>query len=196
MSPDQDVRLTALMRRAQAGDEAAYADLLTDLATLAQRFVRARAGQVSWLDDAVQATLLSVDRARHTFDADRTLAPWFYAIARRRVVDLQRQHGRIARTEVAMDVVPDRAREPIASGARDVDLAAVQQALAQLPARQRDIVQAIQLRDEPTRSIAARLDMSPSAVKVAAHRAYKVLRRLLAGASGTARDGAGRIDQR
>lgn len=179
------------MRRAQAGDEAAYAELLTDLATLAERFVRSRVGPTSWLDDAVQATLVSVDRARHTFDAERTLGPWFYAIARRRIVDLQRQHGRIARTEVAMDVLPDVAEAPRRSVGGRVDIALVRKALAQLPARQRGIVQAIQLRDEPTRSIASRLEMSPSAVKVAAHRAYKLLRRILESSSGSAEDTAG-----
>jgi DNA-directed RNA polymerase specialized sigma24 family protein len=56
---------------------------------------------------------------------------------------------------------------------------AVQQALISLPARQREIVEAIKLRDESVRDIAARLDMTMTSVKVTAHRGYRTLRRLL-----------------
>jgi RNA polymerase sigma-70 factor, ECF subfamily len=178
VSPEQEIRLTALMRRAQAGDEAAYAEVLAGFAVLAHRFARSRVGDVPWIDDVVQTTLISIDRARHTFDPERALGPWFYVILRRRIVDMQRQQGRIARTEVAMDVPPDvRAPAPEAH----VDIELVWRALAQLPPRQRAIVEAIQLGDEPTRSVATRLNMSQSAVKVAAHRGYRALRRLLKG---------------
>ena len=172
------------MRRAHTGDEAAYAELLVALVPLARRVVRARVGVVPWIDDVVQTTLLSVHRARHTFDADRALGPWFYAIVRRRLIDMQRHEGRLSRMEVAMDTPTDVAVTSRSAAADDVDLDLVRQALAQLPPRQRAIVEAIQLRDEPTRSVAARLDMSQSAVKVAAHRGYRALRRLL-GAPGS-----------
>lgn len=178
MSPEQELRLAALMRRAQTGDEDAYAELLSSLAELARRFVRTQAGAVPWVDDAVQTTLLSVDRARHTFDAERALGPWFYAILRRRVIDMRRQEGRITRIEQAMDTPPEVATTPTRPDAA-VDYELVRQALAQLPPRQRAIVEAIQLHAEPTRDLATRLDMSQSAVKVAAHRGYRALRRLL-----------------
>ena len=189
MSPEQELRLAALMRRAQTGDEDAYAELLGALVPLARRFVRSRVGAVPWIDDAVQTTLLSVDRARHTFDAERAFGPWFYAILRRRVIDLQRQEARVTRTELAMDAPPDVAATPSSTDADAVDVELVRQALALLPPRQRAIVEAIQLRDEPTRTLASRLDMSQSAVKVAAHRGYRALRRLL---GGTAASRAGR----
>lgn len=181
MTPDQELRLAALMRRAQDGEEAAYAELLTALVPLARRVVRARAGAVPWLDDVVQTTLLSVDRVRHTFDRERAFGPWFYAILRRRIIDMQRLEGRIGRTEVAMDAPPDLVTAAHPAETDGVDRQLVWQALAQLPPRQRAIVEAVQLRDEPTRSIAARLAMTQSAVKVAAHRGYRKLRRLLEG---------------
>ena len=183
VSPEQELRLAALMRRAQRGEEEAYAELLTALVPLARRFVRSRVGMVPWIDDAVQTALVSVDRARHTFDANRALGPWFYAILRRRVIDMQRQHGRIARRELAMDMPPDVSATSSESAAADeVDFGLVRQALDRLPPRQRAIVEAIQLRDEPTRDLAARFNMSQSAVKVAAHRGYRTLRRLLGAA--------------
>jgi len=176
--PDEEKHLTALMRRAQRGDEDAYAELLGALASLARRFVEPKVGR-SLRDDVVQEILISVDRARHTFDAGRPLAPWFYAIVRRRVIDMQRRQGRIARFEMTSDLAQELPASMPAREVDEVDMELVRIALAKLPPRQRDIVEAIQLHDESTRTVASRLGMSQSAVKVAAHRGYCALRRLL-----------------
>lgn len=90
-----------------------------------------------------------------------------------------------------MDRPPDLPSAPVVSASDAIDLDRVRQALALLPPRQRDIVEAIQILDEPTRAIAARLGMTQSAVKVAAHRGYRVLRRMLGDPAGNhARDDA------
>ena len=51
----------------------------------------------------------------------------------------------------------------------------------ELPARQREIVHSLKIREESVKSVSQRLGMSESAVKVAAHRGYRTLRRLLGG---------------
>ena len=56
------------MRLAQTGDESAYAELLAMLTTATRHFARGRVGGVPWVDDVVQETLVSVHRARHTWD--------------------------------------------------------------------------------------------------------------------------------
>ncbi|MNC99779.1 RNA polymerase sigma factor [compost metagenome] len=63
--------------------------------------------------------------------------------------------------------------------AGDVDIDKVRAALAALPARQRDVVEGLKLRDESVKELAARLGMSESAIKVTAHRGYQALRKLL-----------------
>lgn len=167
------------MLRAQQGDEDAYAELLVLLAAAARIYVRSRVGSlVPWIDDAVQETLVAVHHARHTFDARRPFAPWFYAIARNRFVDVLRREQRVSRNEVARAAWPELASGPD-DGAARVDMAAVRQALASLPSRQREIVESIKLRDESVREIAARLNMTMTSVKVTAHRGYRMLRRLL-----------------
>src|SRR5689334_25370299 len=120
------------MRRAQLGDEDAYVELLVHLTAAARRYVRSRArAPVPWIDDAVQETLIAVHRARHTFDPGRPFAPWFYAIAGNRFVDVFRREHRVSRYEIGGDSWP----EPKPSGADlspiDVDL--VRLALAALP---------------------------------------------------------------
>jgi len=167
------------MRRAQQGEEEAYAELLVLLTAATRSYVRLRlAAPVPWIDDVVQETLIAVHQARHTFDGRKPLAPWFYAIARNRFVDVLRREQRVREREVVHDVWPERAGITHESGST-VDIDAVRLALAQLPARQREIVEAIKLRDESVREIASRLRMTVTAVKVTAHRGYRTLRRLL-----------------
>ena len=167
------------MQRAQRGEEEAYAELLVLLAAAARSYVRMRVRTaVPWVDDVVQETLIGVHHARHTFDGRRPFAPWFYAIARNRIVDAVRRDQRLRRHEIAGETWP----EPV-SGTDDstspVDMDAVHQALASLPPRQREVVESLKLRDESVREIAARLGMTLTAVKVTAHRGYRTLRYLL-----------------
>ncbi len=181
MTSDQERQATALIVRAQQGDGIAYAELLTLLAAVARRYARNRLGDVPWLDDVAQETLLTVHAARRTYDAQRPFTPWFYAILSSRLIDVLRRERRVSAREVASDTLPERVAD-----ARSDEFAGVQfeanrlnAALDALPERQREIVSALKLRDESVKQVSARLGMTQSAVKVTAHRGYRALRRLL-----------------
>jgi RNA polymerase sigma-70 factor (ECF subfamily) len=165
------------MARAQRGDQEAYASLLVLATGAVKRMVRQKWGNVAWLDDAVQETLVSVHRARHTFDPARPFAPWLYAIAHNRMIDVARRERRIGERELATDVLPETATSTEAPAG--VDIERVRAALLVLPNRQRDVIVGMKFGDESVRQVGARLGMSDSAVKVTAHRGYKLLRRLL-----------------
>lgn len=180
MTADQERQSASLMRRAQAGDEAAYATLLHLLASLAHEFARRRLGAAACLDDAVQETLLAIHAARQTYDSRRPFAPWFYAIAAHRLIDVVRRERRVQAREVAGDDLPERGVS-IARERGRVDPAALRAAVAGLPGRQREIITSLKYRDQSVREVAARLGMTESAVKVTAHRGYRLLKRLLAG---------------
>ena len=171
------------MQQAQDGAQPAYAELLAELATVSKRYARSRLGSVPWVNDVVQETLLAIHVARHTYDPGRPFAPWFYAIARSRLVDAIRRRRRIAAHEHERDEVPESASgaDSPDSSRSDIDIDAIRRALAALPARQRDIIEGLKYRDESVREIAARLGLSESAVKVTAHRGYQALKRLLGG---------------
>ena len=176
---EQETHAGDLMQRAQRGDEEAYAELLVQLAAATRSYVRLRVGaMVPWIDDVVQETLIGVHRARHTFDGRRPFGPWFYAIARNRLVDVLRREQRVRQHEVPGEVWPEAGGAPD-DGTSRVDMDAVRKALASLPPRQREVVEALKLRDESVREIAARLGMTLTAVKVTAHRGYRTLRYLL-----------------
>jgi RNA polymerase sigma-70 factor (ECF subfamily) len=170
------------MERAQRGDREAYASLLALAAAAVRQLVRQRWSDVAWADDAVQETLLSIHRARHTDDPARPFAPWLYAIAQHRIIDVARRERRIGDREQGTDVLPETAVDAAADA---VDVDRIHAALAALPDRQRAVIVALKFADQSVREVGDKFGMSESAVKVTAHRGYKVLRRIL----GAAHDG-------
>ena len=183
MTAGQEQEATALMTRAQQGDAAAYSVLLTVLAATARQYARNRLGDVAWLDDVAQETLLAVHAGRHTYDARRPFAPWFYAILSNRMIDVLRREKRVSTREFGTDMLPEPASHVARAHERfpDVEPHQLKAALEALPDRQRQIVSALKLKDESVKQVSERFGMTPSAVKVTAHRGYKALRRLLRG---------------
>ncbi len=113
------------MRLAQAGDQVAYASLLVLLTTVVRKFSRQRVGAVPWVDDVVQETLLAVHSARHTWDSQRPFAPWFYAIASNRMIDVLRRERRVASREIASDLEIDHASAAVKPERDDIDVEAI-----------------------------------------------------------------------
>jgi RNA polymerase sigma-70 factor, ECF subfamily len=179
MTSLEERQATALMIRAQQGDTVAYTELLTMLASAARQYARNRVGDVPWLDDVGQETLLTVHAARRTYDPRRPFAPWFYAILSSRMIDVWRKERRVGAREIGTDVLPEPAPATSPDTEGDGESRRLRAALNALPARQREIVSALKLRDESVKEVSARLAMSQSAVKVTAHRGYRALRRLL-----------------
>lgn len=178
MTSTQEQTAARLIVLAQNGDAHAYADLLTLLAGVARQFARNRLGDVPWLDDVAQETLLTIHKARHTYDPQRPFAPWFYAILANRMVDVLRRERRVSGREIGTDVLPERVETTRES---EIDVGRLAKAVSALPRRQREIVIGLKFRDESVKTLSARTGMSESAVKVTAHRAYRALRRLLGG---------------
>lgn len=179
MTKEQETQSARLMCQAQTGDQQAYAELLGLLTSLTRQYARGKSGAVPWIEDVVQETLISVHRARHTYDPARPFAPWFYAIAAHRIVDVYRRERRVSAREHAADELPEPAAGRAVDRAGGVDMDRVHAALASLPARQREIVEGLKLHDESVKELAGRLGMSESAVKVTAHRGYQALKKFL-----------------
>ncbi|MBI5624363.1 MAG: sigma-70 family RNA polymerase sigma factor [Elusimicrobia bacterium] len=173
MTPEQSRRLSGLMAGAQAADSQAYADALIEMAERLRGFFRGRVLPWESVEDLVQETLLSIHKARHTYDPARPFAPWFYAIARYRLADARRANLRQSRqTEW---------QAPPAAGASDPEKMSpdMEEALARLPERRREIVRMLKVEGFSVKETAAKLGMSESAVKVAAHRGYRALKEYL-----------------
>src|SRR5258706_16244788 len=95
-----DHRRSALMAAAQAGDSAAYQMLLRDCIPVIKSVARRRRVDADRIDDVVQDVLLTIHRARHTYDPSRSFTAWLCVIADRRAIDLLRRTRRVGMREI------------------------------------------------------------------------------------------------
>ena len=180
-APDtRDLRWSCMMAAAQAGDAGAYDALLRECLPLLRATCRARLGMSADVEDAVQDTLLTIHRVRHTYDPKRPLGPWLVAIADRRALDRRRRLGRAARGQVELDVasevaavVPDADTEVDARRASAI----LARAVEDLPLAQRTALSLTKIQELSLVEASNRSGMSVGALKVATHRALGSLRR-------------------
>lgn len=175
----RDARWAGLMQAAQAGDSRAYEALLRECLPLLRAICRQRLREPAEVEDAVQDTLLTLHRVRHTYDPARPFRPWIAAIADRRALDrlrgLARRRGREADLEAAEHVgVNGDAEARLLS-------ADLRGALKGLPESQRTALQLTKIEALSLAEAAERSRMSIGALKVATHRAVQSLRRKLGG---------------
>ncbi len=168
------------MIAAQAGDSAAYEQLLVELLARARRQVGARVPDVAAREDIVQNTLVSIHRARHTYRGERLFTPWFNAIVRNAITDWARARARRSQRELPLELdgISDPASETT-TAADDALSTDLKRALEALPQAQRQAVELIHLEELSVAEAAERAGVSAGALKVRAHRGYRALRALL-----------------
>ncbi len=165
------------MAAALLGDQRAYGRLLEQLANIIRRNL---ASQLKPQDreDVVQDILLSIHKARHTYEPDRALLPWVMAIARYRLHDHWR--GRYRQQAQNMLDIQDFSENLGQDVTESLEWSEdIRRGVEGLPAKQQAILQHMYGEDLSVQEVAKKMGMNVSAVKVAAHRAYKALRRKL-----------------
>jgi RNA polymerase sigma-70 factor, ECF subfamily len=164
-----------LLAAANAGDAAAYRQFLLQLTPVLRAFARkglAGAGLADTdAEDIVQETLLAIHLKRQSWDEDAPLGPWIRAIARHKMIDMLRRHGR------RLHIPIDDFSELFASGESEPDMfiASIDRHLESLPAGQRRVLQAIAIGGASIGEAAGHLSMTNGAVRVALHRGLKAL---------------------
>ena len=167
----QSKELAEWMASAQNGDERAYQLLLETVQPMVFRYARRRLNSDEAAQDVCQDVLLTVHRARHTYEPGRPLEPWLFSIARTRLIDHLRKQRRISGSEVMMDVLPEVPEAPGETTAR-----AVFEILEKLPVAQREAFAMLKLEGLTTEEAAEKAGVSVSALKVRAHRAYNSIK--------------------
>jgi len=175
-----DLRRSAWMAAAQAGDGAAYQALLRDCIPIIKSVARRRGVTADHVDDVVQDVLLTIHRARQTYDPRRSFTAWLCVIADRRAIDLlrriRRQDLREVHAPLAFEGHADQAADPAQGLAHADATSTVTRAIASLPARQREAVQHLVLEERSLADAAALTRRTAGSLKVNLHRALKVLR--------------------
>ena len=190
------------MARYQDGDASAFRELYALVAPRLLGYLMKMARDKALADDLLQQTFLKVHRARGAYVRGADPMPWIYSIAHRTFIDETRKVKR-AVVRVADDAVPEVAAGLDGESAErrdeprvDPELArATLDALAHLPAQQREAVVLTKLDGKSVAEAAEIAGTSVGAMKVRAHRGYEALRKLLGGkrAAPPARKAAGGV---
>lgn len=176
-----DHRRSAWMAAAQEGNGAAYQTLLRDCVPVIRSVARRRGVPADRVDDVVQDALLTIHRARQTYDPRRSFTAWLSVITERRAIDLMRRTRRQDRREIHAPVAFAAHVDETIDVGRGIAHAeangAVAQALETLPPRQREAVQQLVLEERTLADAASVTRRSEGSLKVNLHRALKALRR-------------------
>ncbi|WP_420993154.1 sigma-70 family RNA polymerase sigma factor [Cupriavidus sp. 30B13] len=170
----READLRALFANGLAGDRAAYARFLTDLAALLRGYLRNRLrGRPEDVEDLTQEVLLAVHNARHTYLPGQPLTAWVHAIARYKLADHLRAHSRHDALNDPLDDTHDLLAAPDlepAQARRDLNVL-----LDELPDKQRLPIVHVKLEGLSVSEAARMTGLSESAVKVGVHRGLKAL---------------------
>ncbi len=170
--------LEILMQRAQSGDNKAYAALLRETASLLRPYLRKWIGTAGDTEDLLQEVLISVHKARHTYDGTRPYKPWLFGITRFRVAEYWRRlYADRLRHTVDLEEIENKVAAPVTNS--EVTHEYLVEGLKALPPKQAEIVRLMHIDGYTAREVAGKMAMKENAVKVAAHRAYKILRKKL-----------------
>ncbi len=166
------------MQRSLSGDQRAYAELLRKTASLLRPFLAKRLSFGNEVDDLMQEILISIHKARHTYDGERPYKPWAFAIAKFRLNDYLRAHySDQLRHALNLDELEENLHEPVTEAVMSYE--SISGEVQKLPEKQATILQLLHRDGYTAKEVAEKMGMNESAVKVAAHRAYKVLREKL-----------------
>lgn len=177
---ESDARRSALMAAAQTGDRVAYETLLRDCASFIVGLARRQGVPADRVDDVVQEVLLTVHRARATYDPRRSFEAWLGTIVERRAIDVLRQVRRHRQREVhapfAAEGYADETIDLSAGIEHNEASRMIAAALAELPRRQREAVHFLVIGERSLDETAVLTGRSKGSLKVNLHRALRALR--------------------
>jgi len=171
-----EARLRPLWQRAQDGDEAAYRAALERMAVRLRAYLRRR--MQAWPDeveDLVQETLLALHLQRGTWDASLPVSAWMLAIARHKLIDLWRRHGRRAADFASIDELQDHEAPSVDDGEGQAARRDLGVLLREIPPAQREAIVLTKIEGLTVAEVSVRTGASVAAVKVQVHRGLRKL---------------------
>lgn len=174
-----EAELYALIVRSLDGDDDAYRQFLEKLSALFRAFFRRKLAVqgTAHAEDLVQETLLAVHLHRKSYDPNRQITSWVYAIARYKLIDHLRKTP-AGREFVPVDAIADLFSEEAADSA-DPALD-IERLLKLLPAKQSTALRLVKLEQLTAKEAAGRMGVSEADVKISIHRGLQKLMALVA----------------
>jgi len=167
------------MTRAAAGDRSAYQKLLEEVSEVMEAYLRRRFGDFDFVEECVQECLLSIHRARNSYDPRRPFRPWMFTIVRHKAIDfLRRRDARPVTGTGDVDAV-EGASAPAPRGGNLEARVEAAQVLRELAAQDRDALVMTKIQGYSLAEAASHAGVSTTAMKSRVHRALSRARRIL-----------------
>ena len=167
-----------LVTAAALGDREAFEVLVARYGPSLYRYGRRMLSAETDVADVVQETFLAAWRQLGSFRGTSSLRTWIFAICARKIVDTRRIRRSQPIDDRLLEALPDDAglSDPFAAASNSAFLTALEEALDELPARQRAtwVLHEIELMTFP--EIGTVLTLTPDAVRGHHHRATATLR--------------------
>lgn len=170
----------ALIRRAQAGDESAFASLVERHRARAWRVARGLVGSDEDAQDLVQEAFLRVFRSLSTFDFDHGFTTWLYRIVTNLAIDHLRKRRAAVSTSASSDEesdldLPDESGPRPSEGLEHLELAReVDACLASLAPHFQSVLRLREMEGLPCTEIARIVGATHVTVRWRLHRGRKL----------------------
>lgn len=180
MNAEADTDLE-LARRAAAGDERAFTLLMRTHKEPLYRFVRRYTGEADAAYEIVQESFISAWKAINRFDGRRTFLTWLRAIALNKCRDRGRRLAvrRLILGDAGVDVEAQAQPDPSPTGEEALvhreDLATLDRAIAQLPAKLKEPLLLTYFDEMSQQEAAVFLGITVKAVETRVYRARQLL---------------------
>jgi len=171
-----DAQLASL---AASGDDAAFTALVTRFQPAVFRWALIFARDPDEAEDITQEVFVRTYRQIGDYRSDGPLEAWLYRITRRAATQLRRtrkRRGRLALTPAARPLRDVYTTDPGGRVDRERAATVIRELFAELPARQREIFDLVDLQGLSPAEVAERTGMKPVSVRANLFKARKAIR--------------------
>lgn len=168
-----------LLEAVAGGDVAAFEELYRRHARSLFAYIYSRLGDRHLSEEALQDVVLALWRGARRFRGEASVRTWLFAVARRRCLTLRRRLSHDLPVFGEEQLPPSELPTPLEAAVTSAAQDAVREAIALLPAPQREAVELVYLHGLSGPEAAEVLRVPVGTVKSRLHRALKVLAPLL-----------------
>jgi len=169
-----------LVIRARDGDEVALRVLVEAAYPWVRRWALVHTGEPTEADDLTQDVLIQMIRKLDSYHGNARFGTWLYSVTRNAATDRFRRERRRARASkdprAFMALVPESPEDPSRSVERSELGAILQTFFEELPERQREIFDLVELQGMPANDAADLLGIEPVSVRANLFKARRRLR--------------------
>lgn len=181
----------AMAARARAGDERAFAELATAVRAQVHRWALVRTGDADDAEDVAQTVVIRLHRHLHAFEGRSRFTTWLYRLTASAALDWVKGRGRRERAHLASaeaDALAAATEDRIAALENERTVALVRSFFAELPARQREVFDLVDLQGFTPAEAGEMLEIEGVTARAHLFRARRAIRERILAAHPNARE--------